>query len=70
MSDDLKELQARMREAQDVKITNGPLMAVLEGRMHATEALRNAVRRPGDTVAGEINNVSGYDPVLRFHTRL
>ena len=34
-TDDVKDIQARIREAQDVKMTNGPLLAVLEGRMAA-----------------------------------
>ena len=77
MRDDVREMRARMREAQEVKITNGPLMAVVEGRKHVTEALRDSLRRPGDGIRGEVRVVfrvafrdtGAYDPVLKFHTR-
>lgn len=69
MRDNVRDMQARMREAQDVKITNGPIMQVMEGGKHVTEALRDAVRRPGDRASGEFPDTSGYDPVLKFHTR-
>ena len=77
MRDDVREMQARMREAQEVKMTNGPLLEVLEGRKHVTEALRDSLRRPGDGIRGEVRgafrvafrDTSAYDPVLKFHTR-
>ena len=73
MRDDVREMQARMREAQEVKMTNGPLMAVVEGRKHVTEALRDSLRRPGDGIRGEVRvafrDSGAYDPVLKFHTR-
>lgn len=69
MRDDVREMQARIREAQEVKMTNGPLLAVIAGRQHVTEALQEAIRRPGDAIRGELRDTSAYDPVLRFHTR-
>jgi len=77
MRDDVREMQARMREAQEVKMTNGPLLEVLEGRKHVTEALRDSLRRPADGIRGEVRgafrvafrDTSAYDPVLKFHTR-
>ena len=77
MRDDVRAMQERMREAQEVKMTNGPLLEVLEGRKHVTEALRDSLRRPGDGIRGEVRgafrvafrDTSAYDPVLKFHTR-
>lgn len=73
MGDDVREMQARMREAQEVKMTNGPLVAVMEGRIHVTEAPRDSLRRPGDGIRGEarvaFRDSGAYDPVLKFHTR-
>lgn len=75
MRDDVNELHARIREAQEVTITNGPLVAVMEGRMHVTDVMKEAARKPNSGVTGErplgeaARDVSSYDPVLRWHSR-
>ena len=75
MRDDVKELHARIREAQEVTITNGPLVAVMEGRMHVTDVMKEAARKPNSGVTGEhplgqaARDISSYDPVLRWHSR-
>ena len=61
---DVTELAARIRLAQEIQITNGPIVAVMEGRVKVTDALRNAAADPWAE-----RPEPGDDAVMRWHRR-
>lgn len=66
MKDDEKAFLAKMRAAQEIRIGNGIVNQVIEGKVGVRDALREQL----ETQRGELRNTSEYDPVLKSHCRV